>query len=104
MASRPRRSAALANPHAPFAVPTVEEDPLVADNASEVGSDGEAVRPELDVSSSDSEAGEDPQEAEAADAVQHAELDEEEQPYEKLDSEDEDGDEDELVWSALHCS
>ena len=76
----------------------------MADDASEVGSDGEAVRPELDVSSSDSEAGEDPQEAEAADAVQHAELDEEEQPYEKLDSEDEDGDEDELVWSALHCS
>ena len=78
----------------------------MADDASEVGSDGEAV-PELDEGASDSEVQvgeEDPQEAEADDALEHAELDEEEQPYEKLDSEDEDGDEDELVWSALHCS
>ena len=75
----------------------------MADDASEVGSDGEAVPPELDEGDSDSEVGEDPQEAEAADAVEHAELDGEEQPYGDIGSEDDEASGDELERSPL-CS
>lgn len=50
MSSRPRRAAAAANPFAPQQIPSLDEDPLVADDADEVDENGDPIDevPELD--------------------------------------------------------
>ena len=87
---RERRAAALANPFARCAVPavpSVEEDPLVDDDADEVDSNGDIV-PEFaeDSTASESEDAVDVQE----DLVERAEIDPLEASYGQVSDDDDD--------------
>ena len=100
--SRPTRAAAAANPWAQPPVLTSEDDPLVDDDADEVDEHGEPMTG-LDEES-------DPEDDEARDecppgeeALQRAELDEEEAEYGPGDQDEEDDQEFDPTCSPLHA-
>jgi len=101
---RPRRAAAAANVYAPEPVPTVEEDPLAADDADEVSPDDEesSVEPQPLNDDSEAESGSESGEpVQVGDVVEEAELETEEEPYKELPSDSELADADDLVRSPL---
>lgn len=99
---RPSRAAAAANPWAPPPVLTVEDDPLAADDTDEVDEHGEPVQ-ELD---EETEREDDEPRDECPpgeEALERAELEEEEAEYGPGDQGEDDDEEDDPTSSPLHA-